>query len=150
MLIDPVLELSSNSMQNYVMNYNYVLMPGSMSLVRGYWSIVTQAAYSGHRDIRKVVLQGLILLKQCIKLVSMPETHLNIMKNKENEQVSQALQILRGELFAESSLISILENIITLFFVLREEDVNEWDAVSKPTRQLPNTITNLSRIQRTG
>lgn len=117
-------------MQNYAMNYNYVLMPDSMNLVKVYWSIVIQAAFSSNGDVRKVVLQGLILLKQCIKLVSMPETHLNVMKGKEREEILQALQILRGELFADDSLISILENLVTLFFVLREEDVNDWDTVS--------------------
>lgn len=117
-------------MENYALNYNYVLMPGSMEVAKQYWAIVILAAKSKDSNIRKVVVQGLILLKQCIKLVGLPETSLRLMKDKENLEVRESLRLLNSELFAPDSLVSILENLITLFFILRMEDIDEWQTVS--------------------
>lgn len=112
------------------MNYNYVLMPGSMQLVKIYWEIVVAAAASKWIDIQKVVIQGMILLKQCVKLVGLPETSIRIMKDKESLEVTESLRILETELFAPESLKSIIENLITLFFILKSEDVELWEEVS--------------------
>lgn len=101
-----------------------------MEVAKQYWAIVILAAKSKDSNIRKVVVQGLILLKQCIKLVGLPETSLRLMKDKENLEVRESLRLLNSELFAPDSLVSILENLITLFFILRMEDIDEWQTVS--------------------
>lgn len=116
-------------MENYGLNFSFALMPGSMQVVQDYWDIVVTAAKSPSGVIRKVVIQGLILLKQCVKLAGLPETSLRHMRDKENVVITEALQILHAHLFTPASLISILENLISLFFVLNADDIKEWDTV---------------------
>ncbi|ORY80485.1 armadillo-type protein [Protomyces lactucae-debilis] len=122
------LELSSSSMESYAMNYAYVLMPGSMQLVKTYWSMVVSAADSPHTTIRKVVVQGLILIKQSVKLVAMPKTNLRVMRGKESADLQAALHMLETDLFAPSSLGGIFEALVTRFLLLRREDLEHWEA----------------------
>lgn len=117
-------------MQNSALNYTYVLMPGSMALVGIYWSIVTHPISTVSDDVNRVKIQGMILLKQCIKLIATPDIHLGLMKDDERMEVEEALRILSQDLFAPDSTVNILENLITLFFRLNEEDLTAWDDVS--------------------
>lgn len=111
------------------MNYSFVLMPNSVPLVEIYWRIVTGAADSHDPDIQKVIIQGLILLKQCIKLVSLPQGHHKILNNKESQEVAACLELLHEQLFSTTSTRKILEDLISLFFVLGEEDLAVWNSV---------------------
>lgn len=127
----PVLELSSNAMENYAMNHSFVLMPNSIQLVEVYWKIATSASNTPVREIQKVVIQGLMLLKQCIKLATTPETHLKLMGAAEGGDMAESLRTLHTDLFSTSSLNVILEALITRFFVLTAEDVKAWESVCR-------------------
>lgn len=116
-------------MENYAINHSFMLMPGSTQLVKIYWGICTSAASSPQPDIQKVVIQGLILMKQCIKLASTPETHLKLMRNSERAAMARSLELLGTELFSTESLVWILECLVTLFLVLQADDLESWEDV---------------------
>jgi hypothetical protein len=121
------LELSSSNMENSSMNYTYVLMPGSMQLVATYWAMVEQAAGSPHASIRKVVVQGLILVKQCVRLLAMPKTNLRVMRDQDSAALSSAISMLETDLFAPSRLGNIFEVLVTRFLLLRQQDIEAWE-----------------------
>ena len=125
------LELSNNTaLESVAMNHNFVLMPGSLDLVRRYWDVVVSAADVSSRNhdcIRKVVVQGMMLLKGCIKLVALPSVSLRLMAATESDEVTQSLNLLKSDLFAPTPLARMLENLIIKFFVLRVEDLGDWE-----------------------
>lgn len=125
------LELSSNSaLESVAMNHNFVLMPASLDLVRRYWDVVVSAAEVSSRNhdcVRKVVVQGMMLVKGCIKLIALPSVSLRLMNETESDEVRHSLDILRSDLFAPEPLARMLENLIIKFFILRVEDLGDWE-----------------------
>ncbi|BFZ55429.1 hypothetical protein PYCC9005_002470 [Savitreella phatthalungensis] len=125
------LELASNSaLESIATNPNFVLMPGSMELVRRYWAVVVAAAEVSSRNhgcIRKVVLQGMQLVKSCLKLVAMPSVSMRLINSEATEEIRCALSLLGNSLFAPDSLTQMLENLIIKFFVLKAEDFGDWE-----------------------
>lgn len=117
-------------MENYATNPNFILMPESLNVVQVYWKICTSATNSDNSDIQKVIIQGLRLLKQCLKLASAPELQLKLMSVAERDELTCSLQLLNVELFSASSLIHILECLVTLFLALRNDDLESWENVS--------------------
>lgn len=116
-------------MENYAINYEFVLMPDSMPLIETYWTIITGAADTHSPIIRKVIIQGLILVKQCIKLVSLPEAHYMLLKNKEGLEVTACLELLHERLFSSTSITKVLVDLVSLYFILNDEDLVDWRAV---------------------
>lgn len=119
-----------------------------MALVKTYWNLVVQAATTTSEDIKKVIIQGLILLKQCIKLAAIPQAHLGLVSDQESVEIEQALRLLKAEIFSTESVMVVLEKLITLYFVLKEEDVAAWETVCLP--KLLKCLLTLGRMPKIG
>lgn len=127
--LELVLELSTNPMDSVGMNHNFALMPGAMELAGHYWNITSMAVGFDSQDSCKIAIQGLTLLRQCIKFNNTTEVHLGLMIAEDRTTIEQSLHNLREGFFSAASLTNVLEGLISRVLILRPRDMEAWEDV---------------------
>ncbi|KAI9816698.1 MAG: hypothetical protein M1832_004986 [Thelocarpon impressellum] len=125
----------------------YALLPDTLSLTRAYWSLAAKLGEtfgsktavvtgkiqsSGDAENEKPLterlsLQGLILLRACIKMVWSPTKTFKYRQPEDKEEQKRATDMMNSELLTESLAHEVMEIVVTRFFVFRESDLREWE-----------------------
>ena len=125
----------------------YALMPDSVSLTQAYWGFVvkfgedfgSKSAVTSNRAqddgdaveekpvLARLGLQGLLLLRSCIKMVWNPTKSFKYRQPEDKEEQKQATELMKTHLLTERLAHEMMEIIVTRFFVFRESDLRDWE-----------------------
>ena len=125
----------------------FVVLPGSLDLVRSYWSLVKQYGetygsrtavtndavgldddqHVGKSFQEKLCLKGLLLIRACIKLVFNPAQTFKYRQSQEKEEKTSATQVVKDELLTQAFVQDLMETVVMKFFVFRESDLHDWE-----------------------
>ena len=131
--------------------------PASFSLLNGadlvsrYWSAVTElgqkfgaemASMQGWQDwkvnnngdkigdmspLEKLALKALLLLRACIKMVYQPAQTFKYQQPQDKEDKKIAIDLMKTQVLTEPFVLSMMEVMVTQFFVLRPSDLRDWE-----------------------
>lgn len=130
----------------------FVLLPDFSTIIQKYWDIIVDVGQTfgiqsveeiqgiigtdGDADDEfeevKAVLErscqkGLLIFRACIKMVFNPAQTFKYRQPAEKEEQAQAKEIVKSQLLTESFVRTILELVITKFFVFRPSDLRQWE-----------------------
>ncbi|GAM85386.1 hypothetical protein ANO11243_033930 [Dothideomycetidae sp. 11243] len=129
----------------------FVLLPSSLALVHAYWAFAKQFSetYSTtvnpawpHRNIvtdgsttprswpaisEKLSLNGMILIRACIRMAFKPASTFKYRHADEKEERRQAEGTIKQDLLTQSFVEDIMTVIITKFLILRQGDLQDWE-----------------------
>ncbi|GAB7347398.1 hypothetical protein MBLNU459_g4324t1 [Dothideomycetes sp. NU459] len=125
----------------------FVLLPGSLDLVRAYWTLIKQYGETfGTRSavananigstgdlsdekpfLEKLSLKGLLLIRVCIKMVFNPTQTFKYKHAQEKEERASATKAVQDQLLTHSFVQELMEVVVTKFFVFRESDLRDWE-----------------------
>ncbi|KAI1328894.1 putative importin 11 [Xylariaceae sp. FL0255] len=127
---------------------SFCALPDSVNLVRTYWDLVTQFSVvfansdgirqtGGSSDasksraegplLEKLALKGLLLIRSCIKMTHKPVQTIKYRSKEDVQEQKDAVAQVKAELFTEQLIGSIVETIITQFFLFRKADMEAWE-----------------------
>lgn len=126
---------------------DFVLLPGSMELVRDYWTLIAQLGETwGSKSldgakigtdgdaedddapiIERLGLKGLLLIRACVKMVFYPTQTFRYKHAQEKEERAQATNKIKTELLSENLVREIMSTLVTRFFVFRPSDLRMWE-----------------------
>lgn len=131
--------------------------PASFSILNGveligrYWSAVTELGQKFGTDmtsmnssdtwkikndgdkveelspLEKLALKALLLLRVCIKMVYHPTQTFKYQQPQDKEEKKTAIELMKAEVLTESFVLSMMEVLVTRFFVLRPSDLRDWE-----------------------
>ncbi|KAL8932171.1 MAG: hypothetical protein Q9211_006482, partial [Gyalolechia sp. 1 TL-2023] len=124
----------------------FALLPDSIELVTAYWSLVsrfgetfgsqTSGAANG-RDgdddddqsmpiMEYLSLKGLLLLRACVRMVFNPAQVFRYQQAQDKEERSRSRELVRRILLTESFAQTMMQTLVTRFFVFRSRDLRDW------------------------
>jgi hypothetical protein len=131
--------------------------PASFSLLNGaelvgrYWSAVTELGQKfstdmasmesskmwkvksdgdkieGMSPLEKLALKALLLLRACIKMVYQPTQTFKYQQPQDREEKKTAINVMKLQVLTEPFVLSMMEVMVTQFFVLRPSDLRDWE-----------------------
>ncbi|KAF2151677.1 ARM repeat-containing protein [Myriangium duriaei CBS 260.36] len=127
----------------------FVLLPSSLPLVHAYWSFVKQfsqtygmtsdvASSNPHGSAKsdtqddgpsiseKLSLNGLLLIRACIRMAYKPVNTFKYRQPKDKEERKQAETTMKQDLLTQPFVEDIMTVIMTKFLVLRQSDLRDW------------------------
>ncbi|KAF2434686.1 putative importin 11 [Tothia fuscella] len=124
----------------------FILLPHSLDLIKAYWEIIknvgqtygsdstdsTQLGTDGDASdnatplIEKLALQGFLILRACLRILSDPRS-IKVRNEQDTAEKDEALRRLQVEIFTPSFIQEILELTISRFFVFRSSDLRRWE-----------------------
>ncbi len=127
----------------------FVLMPGCVSLLQSYWSLVQtlgkqytdevplrdannwQVRESGDRVdeislLERLALKGLLLFRASVKMAFNPIQTFKYQHAEDKEERKESVELIKSKVLADSFVLEMLEVLVTQFFVLRPADLREW------------------------
>ncbi|KAF2756247.1 ARM repeat-containing protein [Pseudovirgaria hyperparasitica] len=130
----------------------FVLLPQFSNIIQSYWDTIMQVGetfgirsvddiggYVGsdgdagdeYEDVTSILerscQRGLLIFRACIKMVFNPAQTFKYRQEKEKEERTQAQQIVKEQILTEGFVRTILELVITKFFVYRQSDLRQWE-----------------------
>ena len=124
----------------------FVLLPNSISLVRDYWSLISQLGETwgsksvdtaqigtdGDADdeppiLERLGLKGLLLIRACVKMVFYPTQTFKYKQQQEKDERFQATQAIKLELLTDDLVREMVSTLVTRFFVFRPSDLRMWE-----------------------
>jgi hypothetical protein len=121
------------------------LLPDAVGLTRTYWSIISEysntlstqkvsmaAAVDGSNEddekplIEKLSLKGLMILRECIKMVFKPLQTFKYRHQEEKDEQKQVTELMKSQLLQEQFVREMMNVIVEKFFVFRQTDLVEW------------------------
>ncbi|KAI9659126.1 MAG: hypothetical protein M1821_002086 [Bathelium mastoideum] len=124
--------------------FAFIHMQHSLHLVRAYWNLSADygkaLASSTVKDVDSLVdeepqnsieerlcLQGLLIVRACLKLVFNPAPSIKYKQPQEKEERTQAAEIVKTQLLTAEFVKELMEVVVTRFFVTRTSDLREWE-----------------------
>ncbi|PNS13940.1 hypothetical protein CAC42_1431 [Sphaceloma murrayae] len=124
----------------------FVLLPSSLDLVRAYWGFArvysesygskSTSANDTHDDDEgesadsrtsgKLSLNGLLLIRACIRMAFMPVHTFRYRHEQEKEEGRQAESTIKNSLFSQAFVEDVMSTVMTKFLVLRQSDLRDW------------------------
>lgn len=124
----------------------FTLLPDSIELITAYWSLISQfgesfgsqttgAANSKNGDdggdqsmpiMEYLSLKGLLLLRACVRMVFNPAQTFKYQQAQDKEEKSRSRQLVRQTLLTESFAQTMMQTLVTRFFVFRSRDLHDW------------------------
>jgi hypothetical protein len=131
--------------------------PASFSLLNGadlvgrYWSAVTELGHKFSTEmtsmqswegwkvrndgdkigevppLEKLALKALLLLRACIKMVYQPTQTFKYQQPQDKEDKKSAIDLMKLRVLTEPFVLSMMEVMVTQFFVLRPSDLRDWE-----------------------
>ncbi|PSN65266.1 ARM repeat-containing protein [Corynespora cassiicola Philippines] len=124
----------------------FVLLPGSVDLVRDYWSIVSKLGETwGSKSLEganigtdsdaeddapileRLGLKGLLLIRACIKMVFYPTQTFKYRHQEEKDERTRSTQIIKSDLLTNDLVREMVSAIVQQFFVFRPSDLRMWE-----------------------
>ena len=125
---------------------DFVLLPDSLSLVRDYWSLISNLGETwGSKSIEgasigtdgdaeddapileRLALKGLLLIRACVKMVFYPSQTFRYKQQQEKDEKSQATQMVKSQLLTDDLVREMISALVTRFFVFRPSDLRMWE-----------------------
>ncbi|KAL8935914.1 MAG: hypothetical protein Q9216_005196 [Gyalolechia sp. 2 TL-2023] len=126
----------------------FALLPDSIELVTAYWGLIsrfgesfgsqtTGAANSRTGDdddddgepmpvMEYLSLKGLLLLRACVRMVFNPAQTFKFQQDQDKEEKSRSRQLVKQTLLTESFSQTMMQTLVTRFFVFRSRDLRDW------------------------
>jgi hypothetical protein len=128
----------------------FALLPNSLSLVRAYWDLTksfgevfgskeavvsavanaqigSQGDQSDSSSVEKLALEGLLILRACVKMVHNPAQTFKYRTPSDKEERNAATSLIQQELLTDDFVREVMEILVTRFFVFRASDLREWE-----------------------
>ena len=77
--------------------------------------------------LEKMVLKALLLLRACIKMVYQPTQTFKYQHPQDKEDKKNAIDLIKLQVLTEPFVVSMMEVMVTQFFVLRPSDLRDWE-----------------------
>ena len=127
---------------------SFMLLPGAFPVLELYWSAITDlgkqfvserhqtesawqvqenGAESTFSSLEKISLKVLLLLRACIKMVYQPVQTFKYQQPQDKEDKKVAIDMITSTVLTENFVVSMMESMVTQFFVLRPSDLREWE-----------------------
>lgn len=130
---------------------DFVLLPHTLELVKAYWSLVADfgQAIGNHDAVRKAMelamigtdgdaddekstteklaLKGLLIIRACVKMVHNPAQTFKYRTPEDKAEKAEACTIMAQQLLTTEFIQTVMEVIVTKFFVFRASDLQEWE-----------------------
>lgn len=124
----------------------FALLPGSVSLVQSYWTVVVELgevyesegpqqsgleASGDNKDEKRVIdkigLKALLLVRACSKLAFNPAHTFKYPQPQDKEEKKESVELIKSQLFTHEFVINVMELLISRFFRLHKLDFQEWE-----------------------
>lgn len=125
----------------------FALLPDSMELVSAYWSLAsrfgenfgsqTMGGSNGRNGgddedqsmpiMEYLSLKGLLLIRACVRMIFNPAQTFKYQQAQDKEEKSRSREIVRQSLLTESFAQTMMQVLVTRFFVFRSRDLREWE-----------------------
>lgn len=127
----------------------FALLPNSTHLVSAYWSLIMQFGEtfgsqtlvasdgrngahqntdSGNVPIMEYLsLKGLLLLRACVKMVFNPAQSMRYSQPQDKAEKARSREIIKGDLLTEEFAQTMMQTLVTRFFVFRPQDLRDWE-----------------------
>ncbi|KAL8922668.1 MAG: hypothetical protein Q9208_004981 [Pyrenodesmia sp. 3 TL-2023] len=127
----------------------FALLPDSTHLVSAYWSLIMrfgatfgsqtlvasgggngahQNTDSGDVPIMEYLsLKGLLLLRACVKMVFNPAQSMRYSQPQDKAEKARSREIIKGDLLTEEFAQTMMQTLVTRFFVFRPQDLRDWE-----------------------
>lgn len=124
----------------------FVLLPGGLNTVRSYWDIVKKLAHIYGREhqpedidietelddddqplVEKLGLQGLLLMRACVKMAYNPAHTFKYQHAIDKEERKAAVELIKASLLTDGFVSEMMECLVTGFFKFRTRDLREWE-----------------------
>lgn len=129
---------------------SFILLPGALDLLGRYWTAITQLGqrfgaemtlqewkrWKVNSDgdkvtdippLEKLALKGLLLLRACLKMVYQPAQTFKYQQPQDKEEKKIAVETVSHQVLTEAFVLSMMETMVTQFFVLRPSDLRDWE-----------------------
>lgn len=131
----------------------FALLPDTLEVLRTYWEVILaygeelgvnaerirarlnngEEIDSGVLDdpersqyIERVALHGALLLRNCAKSIFNPTQTFRYKHKEEKEETEQAKNVFRTQLFTPQMVTQCMEVLVTRYFILSPNDIEEW------------------------
>ncbi|PSK60542.1 hypothetical protein B9Z65_692 [Elsinoe australis] len=124
----------------------FILLPSSLDLVRAYWGFARnfsesygsqtttvqdidgedEDADTDARTSEKLSLNGLLLIRACIRMAFLPVHTFRYRHEQEKEEKRQAETTVKVDLLTQPFVEEIMSTVMTKFLVLRQSDMKDW------------------------
>ncbi|KAI1465445.1 ARM repeat-containing protein [Daldinia caldariorum] len=127
---------------------SFASLPNSLDLVRAYWELTAKFAEVFNKSdgirqetsgsgqpkakvegpvLERLALKGLLLVRQCVRMVHFPQQTIRYRSKDIIEEQQQAVKFLGAELLKDEVVTQIANILITHFFIFRKADLDAWD-----------------------
>ncbi|KAI8957497.1 ARM repeat-containing protein [Daldinia sp. FL1419] len=127
---------------------SFTSLPNSLDLVRAYWDLTAKFAEVFNKSdgirheasgleptkakaegplLEKLALKGLLLIRQCVRIVHFPQQTIRYRSQEFKEEQQRAVEFLGTELLKDELVTQIANVLITHFFIFRKADLDAWD-----------------------
>ncbi|KAI4112467.1 MAG: hypothetical protein LQ345_006389 [Seirophora villosa] len=151
LLVEKHLRQIAKLHQNLAKNHpaGFALLPGSTQLVSAYWSLIARLgeSFGSHtlldlggqngmdRDaddanvpiMEYLSLKGLLLLRECVKMVFNPAQTFKYQQAHDKEEKTRSRELIKGDLLTEDFAQTTMQTLVTRYFVFRPRDLREWE-----------------------
>jgi hypothetical protein len=109
------------------------LLGQQCALGAGYPAIVqvTQSVHDFDETTKSLVdklgHQALMLLRACVKMISMPGRGLRYRTQEEKQQDADAVAKMQQKVFSEGSIVELVHHIVMELFLFQPSDLREWE-----------------------
>ena len=76
--------------------------------------------------LEKLALKALLLLRACIKMAYQPTLTFKYQHAQDKEDKKTAIDLMKSQLLTDIFIVSVMETVVTQFFVLRPSDLRDW------------------------
>ncbi|KAI5864741.1 ARM repeat-containing protein [Durotheca rogersii] len=141
---------------------SFASLPNSLDLVRAYWDLVAKFAQifnnsSGIRQenlagesksktegplVERLALQGLLLVRACIKLVHQPKQTIRYRPQDSLQEQRDAIATVKANVFTDDFVTQMANVIISHFFAFRQADLDAWNEEPQEWEQQEETQGN--------
>lgn len=130
---------------------SFVVLPGTLPLVRAYWDLVARFAEGFDRSgglrhatsassgsdsakakiegplLERLALKGLLLLRACVRMAWYPAQTFKYKNPQVKEEEQRAISTIKTDLLTEDLVVQIVDVIITRLFIFRRVDLEAWE-----------------------
>jgi hypothetical protein len=76
--------------------------------------------------LEKLALKALLLLRACIKMAYQPTQTFKYQHAQDKEDKKTAIDLMKSQVLTDIFVVSMMETVVTQFFVLRPSDLRDW------------------------
>jgi Importin-beta N-terminal domain len=78
--------------------------------------------------LEKLALKALLLFRACLKMVFNPAQTFKYQHPQDKEDRKLAVELIKAKVLTDDTVVSIMEILVTKYFVLRLSDLRDWES----------------------